>query len=129
MKKLKISVFFLIFLVISVLDAGNPKESMASINRFPQNSDFFEDYQIQTQTKAILDPAINGILYPVIGFPAMVTPDEPCFSVIFRHDHFSPNLYYSVKVKLVRRKKKRGKRREKRGKGKWIATQSSDCSQ
>ena len=102
MKKLKISAFFLIFLVISVLGAGNPKESMASINRFPQNSDFFEDYQIQTQTKAILDPAINGILYPVIGFPAMVTPDEPCFSVIFRHDHFSPNLYYSVKVKLVR---------------------------
>ena len=102
MKKLKISAFFLIFLVISVLGAGNPKESMASINRFPQNSDVFEDYQIQTQTKAILDPAINGILYPVIGFPAMVTPDEPCFSVIYRHDHFSPNLYYSVKVKLVR---------------------------
>ena len=102
MLKLKISVFFLIFLLISVLCAENLKESMASINRFPQNSDVFEDYQIQTQTKAILNPAINGILYPVIGFPAMVTPDEPCFSVIFRHDHFSPNLYYSVKVKLVR---------------------------
>ena len=84
MQKLKISAFFLIFLVISVLCAENPKESMISINRFPQNSDVFDDYLIQTQTKAILDPKINGILYPVIGFPAMVTPDEPCFSVIFR---------------------------------------------
>ncbi len=85
MQKLRISAFFLMFLVVSVLSAGNPKESMVSINRFPQNSVFFEDYQIQTQTKAILDPKINGILYPVIGFPAMVTPDEPCFSVIFRY--------------------------------------------
>ena len=44
MLKLKISVFFLIFLLISVLCAENLKESMASINRFPQNSDVFEDY-------------------------------------------------------------------------------------
>ena len=102
MSKLKISAFFLIFLVISVLGAETPKESMVSINRFPQNSDVFDDYLIQTQTKAILDPKINGILYPVIGFPAIVTPDEPCFSVIFRHDQLSPNLYNSVEVKLVR---------------------------
>ena len=102
MQKFKVSVFFLIFLVISLLYAEEPKESMVSINRFPQNSDVFEDYQIQMQTKAILNPAINGILYPVIGFPAMVTPDEPCFSVIFRHDHLSPNLYNSVEVRLVR---------------------------
>ncbi len=102
MQKLKISAFFLMFLIVSVLSAGNPKESMVSINRFPQNSNVFEDYQIQTQTKAILNPAINGILYPVIGFPAMVTPDEPCFSVIFRHDQFSPNQVLFTKVKLVR---------------------------
>ena len=71
-------------LLISLLSAETPKESMLSINRFPQNSNVLDDYQFQTQTKAILNPAINGILYPVIGFPAMVTPDEPCFSVIFR---------------------------------------------
>ena len=100
MLKLKISVFFLIFLVISVLCAENPKESMTSINRFPQNSDVFDDYLIQTQTKAILDPKINGILYPVIGFPAMVTPDEPCFSVIFKYD--DSNSPYAVEAKLVR---------------------------
>ena len=102
MPKLKISVFFLIFLVSLVLGAENPNESMTSINRFPQNSDVFEDYQIQTQTKSILNPAINGILYPVIGFPAMVTPDEPCFSVIFRHDQLLPHQYKSAEVKLVR---------------------------
>ena len=100
MLKLKISVLFLILLVISVLCAENPKESMVSINRFPQNSDVFDDYLIQTQTKAILDPKINGILYPVIGFPAMVTPDEPCFSVIFRHDN---NFYVEdVVAKIIR---------------------------
>ena len=100
MCKLKISAFFLIFLVISVLCAENPKESMASINRFPQISDIFEDYLIQTQTKTILDPKINGILYPVIGFPAMVTPDEPCFSVIYKAE----NLLWTEKteVKIVR---------------------------
>ena len=99
MQKLKISAFFLIFFISCMLTA---RESMVSINRFPQNSDVFEDYQFQMQTKAILNPAINGILYPVIGFPAMVTPDEPCFSVIFRHDQFSPNQFLLTKVKLVR---------------------------
>ncbi len=85
MPGVKTSLFFLIFSMVFVLGAATfPQESMLSINRFPQNSDVFEDYQIQTQTKMILNPTINGILYPVIGFPAMVTPDEPCFSVIFR---------------------------------------------
>ena len=100
MLKSKISAFFLIFLVISVLGAENPNESMVSINRFPQISDVFEDYQVQTQTKPILNPAINGILYPVIGFPAMVTPDEPCFSVIYKAE----NLLWTEKteVKIVR---------------------------
>ena len=100
MLRLKMSVFFLIFLVIFSLSAENPKESMASINRFPQNSYVFDDYLIQTQTKAILDPKINGILYPVIGFPAMVTPDEPCFSVIFKYDN--SDTPYAVEAKLVR---------------------------
>ena len=97
MFRLKIQIFFLIFLVTFVLTAG---ESMISINRFPQISDVFEDYQVQTQTKPILNPAINGILYPVIGFPAMVTPDEPCFSVIYKAE----NLLWTEKteVKIVR---------------------------
>lgn len=98
MRKSKISVFFLIFLVISALSAETPKESMVSINRFPQNSNVLDDYQFQMQTKAILNPAINGILYPVIGFPAMVTPDEPCFSVIFRFTG-NPSIEY---LKVIR---------------------------
>ena len=100
MPKLKVLFFFTIFLVASVLTAAASEidESMVSVNRFPQNSNVFDDYQFQMQTKAILDPAINGILYPVIGFPAMVTPDEPCFSVIFRYDGNQPFEY----VKIIR---------------------------
>jgi|GEM_PF-922746 Calcineurin-like phosphoesterase. len=95
--------FFFIFLAFLTSYAYNPvDESVISINRFPQNSDVFDDYQLQIQTKAILNPAINGILYPVIGFPAMVTPDEPCFSVIFRHDQLLPYQYESAEIKLVR---------------------------
>ena len=100
MQKLKGSVFFLVFLVISLLCA---KESMVSVNRWSSTDNYpdsFEDYLQTTQTKAILDPKINGILYPVIGFPAMVTPDEPCFSVIFRHEN---NFYCEdVVAKIIR---------------------------
>ena len=74
----------MLFAAVSIF-AANFSESLVSINRYPQNSDFFEDYQFQRQSQTVLDPTINGILYPVIGFPAMVTPDEPCFSVIFRN--------------------------------------------
>lgn len=94
-----IFLFFFIFWAFSTAYAYDPvDESVISINRFPQNSNVFDDYQIQTQTKAILNPAINGILYPVIGFPAMVTPDEPCFSVIFRYNGNQPFEY----VKIIR---------------------------
>lgn len=100
MPKLKVLFFFTIFLVASVLTAAASEidESMVSVNRFPQNSNVFDDYQFQMQTKAIFNPAINGILYPVIGFPAMVTPDEPCFSVIFRYDGYQSFEY----VKIIR---------------------------
>ncbi|MBR4490160.1 metallophosphatase family protein [bacterium] len=94
-----IFLFFFIFWAFSTAYAYDPvDESVISINRFPQNSNVFEDYQFQMQTKAILDPAINGILYPVIGFPAIVTPDEPCFSVIFRYNGNQPFEY----VKIIR---------------------------
>lgn len=100
MPKSKFLLFFIIFLVTSVSSAAGSEinESMASINRYPQNAAFFEDYQLQFQTTPVLDPAINGILYPVIGFPAMVTPDEPCFSVIFRFTE-DPEIEY---LKVVR---------------------------
>ena len=99
MPKLKLLLFFIIFLATSVLAAANSYiESLVSINRYPQNSDFFEDYQMQLQTTPVINPAINGILYPVIGFPAMVTPDEPCFSVIFRYTG-NPDIEY---LKVVR---------------------------
>ena len=94
----KFLAFLFILFSVSAIFAGSYLESRASINRYPQNSDIFEDYQIQTQTKMILDPKINGILYPVIGFPAMVTADEPCFSVIFRYSD-KPDIEH---LKVVR---------------------------
>ena len=108
MQKLKISTFFLIFLIVSVLiawdPASQPHESMVSVNRWsysPYPPLTFEDYLLTTQTKAILDPKIDGIFYPVIGFPAIVTPDEPCFSVIFRHADFYQDPQ-KVEVKIIR---------------------------
>jgi len=94
----KFSVLFFIFFSFSALSAGSYIESLVSINRYPQNSDFFEDYQKQQQATPVINPPINGILYPVIGFPAMVTPDEPCFSVIFRYTE-DPDIEY---LKVVR---------------------------
>lgn len=102
MRKNSFLLFSIFFAFLTAYAYDPVDESAISINRFPQNSDVFDDYQIQIQTKAILNPAINGILYPVIGFPAMVTPDEPCFSVIFRHDKLLPYQYESAEVKLVR---------------------------
>ena len=98
----KILAIFVIFSASILFADGSVEESMVSVNRWKQTSDTFEDYLIQTQTKAILDPTINGILYPVIGFPAIVTPDEPCFSIIFKHDKLLPYQYESAEVKLVR---------------------------
>ena len=94
----KILAIFVIFSASILFADGSVDESMVSVNRWMQTSDIFEDYLIQTQTKAILDPAINGILYPVIGFPAIVTPDEPCFSIIFRYNGNKPFEY----VKIIR---------------------------
>ena len=94
----KILAIFVIFSASILFAGGSVDESMVSVNRWTQTSDTFEDYLIQTQTKAILDPAINGILYPVIGFPAIVTPDEPCFSIIFRHNE---NQIFEY-VKIIR---------------------------
>ena len=108
MQKLKISVFLLIFSIMSVLSAwdpaSSPQESMVSVNRWSYSNYpplTFEDYLQTTQTKAILDSKIDGILYPVIGFPAIVTPDEPCFSVIFKHEDFYQDPQ-KVEVKIVR---------------------------
>ena len=94
----RFTALFFIFFSLQVLSAGSAVESMVSINRYPQNSDILEDYLFQLQTTPVIDPAINGILYPVIGFPAMVTPDEPCFSVIFRYTG-DPGIEY---LKVVR---------------------------
>lgn len=94
----KILAIFVIFSALILFADGSVEESMVSVNRWTQTSAAFEDYLIQTQTKAILDPAINGILYPVIGFPAIVTPDEPCFSIIFRHNE---NQIFEY-VKIIR---------------------------
>ena len=96
----KILAIFIIFTSSILLADDSVDESMVSINRWSKQRLSFEDYQVQTQTKAILDPAINGILYPVIGFPAIVTPDEPCISVILKHDH--TGISESTEVKLVR---------------------------
>ncbi|HDT11222.1 MAG TPA: hypothetical protein ENN58_00640, partial [bacterium] len=73
-----ITILLICFLVYS--------ESFLSIHGYPQNRSEIEDYQIQVQTKAILRPFLNDILYPVFGFPAMITENDKAMSFIFRHD-------------------------------------------
>jgi len=74
-------------------------DSFLSIHGYPQNRSEVEDYQIQVQTKAILRPFITDILYPVFGFPAMVTENDRELSFILRHQ--TEPVISSVKITRV----------------------------
>lgn len=71
-----------VIIVMSFLSA----ESFVSIHGYPQEKAEVPDYQFQTQTTMVLNQTIDRILYPVIGFPAMVTVVDPEMSFIIRSE-------------------------------------------
>ena len=98
----RFSVIFLMFLSFLTLHIYG--ESMQSMNRSSQKygEQFtLEDYQQTMQTAGISDYPINGILYPVIGFPSMA--DYLSLTVIFRLEHDVHFSVYEVEyVKIFR---------------------------
>lgn len=98
----RFSVIFLMFLSFLTLHVYS--ESMQSMNRSSQKygEQFtLEDYQQTMQTAGISDYPINGILYPVIGFPSMA--DYFSLTVIFRLEHDVHFSVYEVEyVKIFR---------------------------
>jgi 3',5'-cyclic AMP phosphodiesterase CpdA len=74
-------------------------ESFLSIHGYPQNRSEIEDYQMQIQTKTILRPFIKDFLYPVFGFPAMVTENDKELSIILRHEN-EPEIK-SIKITRI----------------------------
>ncbi|HPV20310.1 MAG TPA: metallophosphoesterase [bacterium] len=73
-------------------------ESFVSIHGYPQEKPEVPDYQFQTQTTMIINQTIDRILYPVIGFPAMVTAVDPEMSFIIR----SENIPEIDHVRIIR---------------------------
>jgi len=71
-------------LFISLFSLG--AESFLSIHGYPQTQQKLPDYQFQTQVTEIINPRIQKILYPVFGFPAMITKDDNEFSFIIRNE-------------------------------------------
>ncbi|HPS31219.1 MAG TPA: metallophosphoesterase [bacterium] len=61
-------------------------ESFLSIQGYPQAKSAVDDYQVQTQVTPIINQTIYDILYPVIGFPAMITAADPEMSFIIRSE-------------------------------------------
>ncbi|HRZ78922.1 MAG TPA: hypothetical protein P5044_02840, partial [bacterium] len=61
-------------------------ESFLSIHGYPQTKMAVDDYQIQTQTTSIINQTINDIIYPALGFPALITAADPEMSFIIRSE-------------------------------------------
>ena len=78
LKSLVIVLFFSFFSVNA--------ESFISIHGYPQTQEELPDYQFQTQVTEIINPRIQRILYPVFGFPAMITEDDSGLSFIIRSE-------------------------------------------
>ena len=79
LKSLVIVLFFSFFSVNA--------ESFISIHGYPQTQEELPDYQFQTQVTEIINPRIQRILYPVFGFPAMITEDDSGLSFIIRSEN------------------------------------------
>ncbi len=106
----RFSVLFLLFL--SFLTLYVYSESMLSINRCTSKymTAFTpEDYRQTMQTAVIHDYPINGILYPVIGFPSMLTGDFFSLTVIFRLEHDISFSAYEVEYVKIFRTDENGK--------------------
>ena len=106
----RFSVLFLLF--SSFLTLYVYSESMLSINRCTSKymTAFTpEDYRQTMQTAVIHDYPINGILYPVIGFPSMLTGDFFSLTVIFRLEHDISFSAYEVEYVKIFRTDENGK--------------------
>ncbi len=84
--------------VVFFVSASLSGESFVSIQGYPQERSEVPDYQFQTQTTMVLNQTIDRILYPVIGFPAMVTAADPEMSFIIR----SENIPEIDNIRIVR---------------------------
>ena len=89
----RVAVLFFV-VMFSILNA----ESFVSIQGYPQERSEVPDYQFQTQTTTIINQVVDRILYPVIGFPAMITVADPEMSFIIR----SENVPEIENIKIVR---------------------------
>ena len=83
-------------------------DSLVTMNRSGWSSSLLDDYQQTVQTSEISDYPINGILYPVIGFPSMVA-DYSSLSVIFRLEHDISFSVYEVEYVKIFRSDKNGR--------------------
>ena len=84
---MRITTILRVFSVVLLLCAFPANaESFLSIHGYPQTQQELPDYQIQTQVTEIINPRIQRILYPVFGFPAMITKNDSGLSFIIRND-------------------------------------------
>ncbi|MFO7736182.1 MAG: metallophosphoesterase family protein [bacterium] len=61
-------------------------DSFVSMHGYPQVELLLPDYQKHTQTAIVENPFITDILYPVVGFPALVSSDDPSLFLVIRSD-------------------------------------------
>ena len=105
-----VKIKFLYFIVLLFSISNIYGESMQSMNRSSQKygEQFtLEDYQQTMQTAGISDYPINGILYPVIGFPSMA--DYLSLTVIFRLEHDAHFSEYEIEYVKIFRTDENGK--------------------
>jgi len=102
----RFSVLFLLFLSFLTLPVDG--DSLVTMNRSGWSSSL-DDYQQTMQTARIHDYPINGILYPVIGFPSMLTGNFFSLTVIFRLEHDINFSVYEVEYVKIFRTDENGK--------------------
>ncbi len=79
--------FVLIFIFICSLAGSIWAESFVSIEGYPVSQKEFKDYTDFEQIIPVNEPKIKEILYPVYGFAAFVSLDDPEFSVIIKAEN------------------------------------------
>lgn len=74
----------LIFISIFLISVSILAESFVSIEGYPVTQKEFKNYTDFDQIIPVNEPKINEILYPVYGFAAFVSQNDPEFSVIIK---------------------------------------------
>ncbi|MGI6393411.1 MAG: metallophosphoesterase family protein [bacterium] len=98
MKKIISQAFYFLLIAVFAAPFYAGAESFVSIHGYPHEKAEVPDYQIQTQSKVILNQVVDRILYPVLGFPAMITEKDREMSFIIRSE-VEPAIEY---VKIIR---------------------------